>query len=333
MWRSTLFAAVVLFCSMAAAAEPMKVGIIGLDTSHAPAFAKFLNGSPADANAACRVVAAYPQGSKDIPSSVERVPQYTEQLQGMGVEIVGSIEALLEKVDAVLLETNDGRPHFEQALPVLKAGKPCFIDKPVAGSLSDAIAIFMAAEKHSAPVFTSSSLRYLDGVQQARSGEFGKVLGCDAYSPCSLEATHPDLYWYGIHGVEILYTAMGTGCEEVSRVSTADAEFVVGKWNDGRIGTFRGTRSGPHLYGATVFTAKGVKSIAEAHSYQPLIQVAATFFHSGKPPVSAEESLEIYTFMEAADESKRQGGKPVKMADVYAKAKAEAVRKLGALGD
>ena len=44
------------------------------------------------------------------------------------------------------------------------------------------------------------------------------------------------------------------------------------------------------------------------------------FFKTGKPPVSMVETLEIYTFMEAADESKRQGGKPVNMEDVFQKA-------------
>ena len=54
--------------------------------------------------------------------------------------------------------------------------------------------------------------------------------------------------------------------------------------------------------------------------YLPLVVEIAKFFKTGKPPVAAEETLEIYTFMEAADESKRQGGKSVKLADVLAAA-------------
>jgi predicted dehydrogenase len=192
--------------------KEFRAGIIGLDTSHATAFAKMLNDPNAkDRVEGCRVVAAYPKGSPDIESSTSRVPDYTKQVQVLGVEIVDSIEKLVEQVDVVFLETNDGRPHLEQVLPVFKARKPVFIDKPIAGSLTDAVAIFDAANHFKVPVFSSSSLRFAEGAQALRAGKVGDIIGCDAYSPCSLEKTHPDLYWYGIHGVETLFTVMGTG--------------------------------------------------------------------------------------------------------------------------
>jgi len=227
-----------------ATAKPLRVGIIGLDTSHAVAFTQILNDPKATEDVAdCRVVAAYPKGSPDILSSTERVPDYTVKVRDLGVEIVDSIEALVEKVDVVLLETNDGRPHLEQVLPVFKAGKAVFIDKPIAGSLTDAVAIFEAARIYKAPVFSSSSLRYTTTAQAIRGGKIGEVKGCDAYSPCSLEATHPDLYWYGIHGVETLFTIMGSGCESVSRLSTPGIDLAAGVWKGGRVGTFRGIRT------------------------------------------------------------------------------------------
>ena len=165
----------------------IKIGIIGLDTSHAIAFTKMLNAEKPEAEfAGCRVVAAYPKGSPDIESSTNRVPGYIEEVKKHGVVIVDSIDLLLKQVDAVLLETNDGRPHLEQALPVFKAGKPVFIDKPLAGSLKDAVAIFRAAAESKTPVFSSSSLRYAKGAQEIRGGSLGDVLGCDAYSPCPM---------------------------------------------------------------------------------------------------------------------------------------------------
>jgi predicted dehydrogenase len=237
-------------------------------------------------------------------------------MQAMNVPIVESIDELIQRVDAVLLETNDGRPHLEQALPVLRAGKPLFIDKPIAGSLADAIEIFEAAEKLGTPVFSSSSLRYTPGAQAIRGGEIGEVVGCDAYSPASLEATHPDLFWYGIHGVESLFTVMGTGCERVVRVHTQDMDVVVGTWKDGRIGTFRGMRTGKRGYGGLAFGTKETREIGSFAGYEPLLVQIVQFFHSGKAPVTAAETLEIYAFMEAADESKRRGGTPVSIAEV-----------------
>lgn len=307
----------------------IRVGMIGLDTSHCLAFAKVLNnpGAKDDVNR-CRVVAAYPKGSRDIESSVTRVPAYTKQIREMGVEIVDSIDALLKRVDVVLLESNDGKVHLEQVLPVLRAGKPVFVDKPVAGSLADAIAIYEAARHYGVPLFSSSSLRYLAGAQAARAGEMGKVVGANTFSPCALEPSHPDLFWYGIHGVEILFTVMGPGCETVTRVSTKDTDVVTGVWKDGRIGTFRGMRSGKRAFGGTVFTSKGIYPLGKHEGYGALLVEIVKFFRSGKVPVTAEETLQIYAFMEAADESKRQGGKPVAVKTVMDKAQKQASAKL-----
>jgi predicted dehydrogenase len=303
----------------------LKIGIIGLDTSHATEFTKIINGAKNEKPlAGCKVVAAYPKGSPDIESSVSRVPEYTEIVKKLDVEIVDSIDDLLTKVDCVLLETNDGRPHLEQAIPVLKAHKPVFVDKPVAGSLVDVIAIYQAAEQLGTPVFSSSSIRYAAGPQAARRGDLGKIYGCDSFSPCHLEATHPDIYWYGIHGVEGLFTVMGTGCQSVSRTSSADFDVAVGTWSEGRIGTFRGIRKGGSGYGGTVFGEKAAQPLVVDPGYPPLVKEICTFFQTGKAPVSADETIEIYAFMTAADESKRLGGAPVTLESVLGPAREQA---------
>ncbi|WP_439481199.1 Gfo/Idh/MocA family protein [Cyclobacterium plantarum] len=302
-----------------------KVGIIGLDTSHSLAFTKAFNASDAAADlGGYKVVAAYPHGSQDIPSSVERIPGYTEEIQTLGVEIVDSIASLLDKVDVVLLETNDGRLHLEQALEVFKSGKTVFIDKPISASLVDAIVIFAAAKKYKVPVFSSSSLRYMENAVAVRNGEIGKVLGAEAFSPAKLEPTHPDLFWYGIHGVETLYTLMGTGCETVQRTYTEGADLVVGTWEEGRIGTFRGTRVGKSGYGGRAFGEEGIMDMGSYGGYRPLLVEIAKFFDSGKAPVSEEETIEIFAFMQAADESKKINGQAVSLQAVLDKARREA---------
>jgi predicted dehydrogenase len=306
---------------------PLKAGIIGLDTSHVVAFTQTLNNPKAEGVLSrVRIVAAYPGGSPDIPDSKNRIEGFTKTLrEKYHVEIVDSIDALLKKVDVVFLESVDGRPHLEQVKPVFQAKKPVFIDKPVAGSLADAIEIYRLAKESGTPCFSSSSLRFGKDIRSAREDpQFGGVLGCDAYGPCSLEPHHPDLFWYGIHGVETLFTIMGPGCVSVTRVETDNTEFVTGTWKDGRVGTFRGIRKGKADYGAMVFGAKKVGPAGGFGGYEPLIVEICKFFESGKPPVTAEETLEIYAFMEAADESKRQGGKPVTLASVLARAREKA---------
>ncbi|HVX11908.1 MAG TPA: Gfo/Idh/MocA family oxidoreductase [Pirellulales bacterium] len=331
MRRILLFVTAVwpCFVNVVAADEPqtVRVGIIGLDTSHVVAFTGLLNRPDNQGDlAGVTVVAAFPGGSPDIAASRDRVAGFTAELRDKyKVEIVDSIESLLTKVDAVLLESVDGRPHLAQAKPVLEAHKPLFIDKPVAASLADASEIFRLSEATGTPCFSSSSLRFSPGIQSMRANDkVGKVLGCDAFGPCSLEEHHPDLFWYGIHGVETLFTIMGTGCVSVTRTQTQDTEFVTGVWQDGRIGTFRGMRAGKHDYGATVFGTAGIAPSGGYGGYEPLVVEIARFFKSGKPPVSSEETLEIVAFMEAADESKRQGGRPVTLEAVRDKAASSA---------
>ncbi|WP_206019577.1 Gfo/Idh/MocA family protein [Runella sp. SP2] len=296
-----------------------RVGIIGLDTSHSTAFTKVLNAPDASPDfLGYKIVAAYPYGSKDIESSTKRIPSYTEEVKKLNVEIVDSIEALLEKVDVVLLETNDGRRHLEQLIPVLKAGKRVFIDKPIAASLSDVLTIFETAKKYQMPLFSASSLRHIKGAEKV---DKTKVVGADTFSPAVLEKTHPDLFWYGIHGVETLYTVMGTGCKQVIRINNEGTDIVVGTWADGRVGTFRGTRTGKHDYGGTVYTQNGNIVLGPYGGYEPLLKDIVTYFETGQVPVTPEETIEIFAFMEAADESKRQGGVPVTLESVLKKAR------------
>ena len=296
---------------------PIRIGVIGLDTEHSVAFTKTFNDPNASADVAgFRVVAAYPHGSRDIPSSLKMIPGFTDEIKALGVEIVDSIEDLLTKTDAILLETNDGRLHWQQALPVLKARKPVFIDKPIAASLADAIALFDTARQYDTPLFSASSLRYMTSAQQIAAGRIGKVLGADAYGPATIEKTHPDLFWYGIHAIEALFTVMGTGCQSVTRQYTEATDLVVGHWEDNRIGTFRGLRTGAEDFGGTAFGEKAIAPIGPWEGYRPLVVQIAEFFRTGKAPVSPEETLQIFAFMEAADISRQRGGAPITLASV-----------------
>jgi len=317
--------------TVAAPADPpvIRVGMIGLDTSHVPAFTSIFNGPKATGDlAGIKVVVGYPGGT-DMPASRDRVKRFTEQVRGMGVEIVETIPQLLAKVDVVLLESVDGRIHWQEAAPVIRAGKPLFIDKPAAGSLVDTIAIYELAKKKKVPCFSSSSLRYAPGIEELLKDEkLGKIVGAATWGPCSYQEDTPDMFFYGIHGIEPLYALMGTGCRTVSRIQTADTDLVSGVWEDGRVGTYRGIRRNKADFGAVAFGTKGIAQSGRDGGYEGLCREIGRFFKSRKVPVSAEETVELFAFMEAADESKRKGGAPVSLADVLAKARLEAAKKV-----
>ena len=292
-----------------------RIGIIGLDTSHSEVFTKAINsGGPEMKD--YKVVAAYPHGSKDIPAALKMKPGIVEAVKANGVEIVDSIEELIKKVDVILLETIDGRPHFEQALPVMQAGKRMFIDKPIAASLADVKKIFAASKKYDSPVFSSSALRFDGNVQKVVSGSIGKVLGADVYTPAEIEPNHLDMAWYAIHGIEMLFTVMGPGCKTVTRVYNDGVDFVTGIWEDGRVGSVRGIRNGASNIAGTAFGASGIAPLGPFNSYSPLIAEIISFFETGKPPVSEKETLEVFSFIKAADLSRKRNGLPVSLANI-----------------
>ena len=300
--------------------EPIRVGIIGLDTSHVVAFTKTMNDPQANGHVpGAKVTAAYKGGSPDIESSITRVDGYTKTLQeAYGVTIYQSIEELCQHVDAVMIESVDGRPHLAQARLVIAAKKPLYIDKPIAGTLADTLEIFRLATEAHVPIFSSSSLRYAKSTQAVRAGSIGKVLHAVASSPATLEEHHPDLFWYGVHGCEALFTAMGTGCETVTRRQTPEGLIEVeGTWSGGRTGIFREGKG----YSGHAKGEKGEAPIGNFEGYEPLVAEIITFFQTKQAPVPPEETIELFAFMEAADESKRRNGEPVQLSDILTKAK------------
>lgn len=299
-----------------------KIGIIGTDTWHALEFSKLINAEKQKpAYAGFRITHSYEWGSRDIEGSLREKEEYRPKLLKLGVKPVNSIAELLKNVDCVLLETNDGRPHLEQAIEVFKSGKLVFIDKPIAENWENVKAIYEAAKKYKAKWYSSSGLRYQSVLRKAKAGEYGKVNAAHMYTPAVTEPTQHLYFWYGIHGAEPLYAAMGPGCDYVRCFGAKDDDILVGTWKDGRIGEVRMCRSpwgqGACFHDGTIVTSKkGVIKTNDYEGYNALLKTICEFFRTGVPPVSNEETMELYRFMEAGVRSKRLGGVPVTLESV-----------------
>lgn len=296
-----------------------RIGIIGTDTSHVVAFTRVLN-DPANPEhiPGFRVTAAVKGGSTDIASSRTRVDGYADEIRTKwGAAIVPDIPSLDGMVDAVLLESSDGRVHLEQARQAIVLHKPMFIDKPLASTLEDAREIARLAAQAKVPWFSASALRFGDLVASVKMPD---AIGFSVWGPGPMEEHHAlDLSWYGVHAVEMIYALMGTGCETVTRMSGGTAEagtdVIVGRWKDGRIGTVRVIRptSG---YGAVAFGPKAIRpgrADVPPFSYVQLLKQIVRFFETGVPPVSNAETLETLAFMDAAQRSKQSGGQPARL--------------------
>lgn len=320
--RNLRFLAAFLVGVVAVKAEDIRVGIIGLDTSHTVAFAKLLNQDGPEHVAGARITAAFKGGSPDVDNSAKRIDGFTKEMESTyGVKIYGSIEEVARNVDALMVLSVDGRVHLDQIKRLLPFHHPIFVDKPLAASLGDVLEIFRIADEANVPLFTSSSRRFGPGIDAVKQADIGQKLGVFSHGPATLEPHHPDLFWYGIHAVEAMYSVMGPGCVSVTRTSTTDTDIVTGVWQDGRVGTVRGTRNAKHVYGLISFGSNANVEQRQENSYAPLVREIVKFYATKVSPIPEAETVEIFTFLEAADESKRRGGVPVKLADVLAHAR------------
>ena len=298
----------------------LKIGMIGLDTSHVVAFTELLNDARHPYHVpGGQVVAAFPGGSPDFELSASRVEGFTAKLRDeFGVSIVDSPEAVAEASDAVLLESVDGRVHLEQFRRIVSYGKPVFIDKPLAVRSDEANEIYRLAEQHGVPVMSSSALRYAEALTAAVADDsLGGVIGADVFGPMAIQPTQPGLFWYGIHMADMLFTVLGGDCVEVSATTTEQHDVVVGTWADGRIGTIRGNRSGNNKFAASLHREQGSVFVdVSTHPkpyYASLLERIMEMFTTGVPPIRPEETLRLIRFLEAANESRETAGRLVRL--------------------
>ena len=295
----------------------MRVGMVGLDTSHCPTFARLLNDDSERYHIrGARVIGAYPGGSAHFALSRDRVQGFTSQMRDEhGVRIYDTISELVEDVDAILLESSDGRQHLQQ-FAQLAVGKPVFIDKPLATTTLDARAIISLAGTTHTPIMSCSSLRYAVGIADLVP-EREHVLSCEAFGPATLLDDFPGLFWYGIHSAEVLFGKMRSGCRLVQLLNHPDTDVAIGTWADGRIGILRGTRYPQDAFGCVVHTDTATRC-ALAQSVPPyyalMLEQIVAFFATGVSPIDSAETWDIIAFLEAAERSRASVGEPIETA-------------------
>ncbi len=292
----------------------LRVGIIGLDTSHVIGLANLLNDPQhEDFIPGARITTGYPGGSPDFEKSASRIEGFTRKLKDeFGVAIVETPEAVAEQCDAILLTSVDGRVHLEQFSRIAPLGKPTFIDKPFAVSSQHARQISELAEKNQVPLMSSSPLRYAEALTAALTGcSHENITGADFTGPMPIEPTQPGFFWYGVHAAEALFKVMGPGCAEVRVTTTENHDLAVGHWRDGRIGTIRGFRGSGYYFGGVLHTDNGIVFLdldsGEKAKHVHLTNSIIEFFRTGKSPIAVAETVEVIRFLEAANESRQTG--------------------------
>jgi predicted dehydrogenase len=298
----------------------LKIGMIGLDTSHVVAFAKCFN-KPEHAEhlAGARVTVAYPGiASTDFDLSHGRLAGFTKQLmEDYSVEMVDSAEAVAEQADLLFIMSVDGRVHRDLFSKTVKYKRPTFIDKPFAVSSADAEAMVQLAKENSIPLMSCSSLRYAHTLTEAlaeKGEDFGAIVGCDVFGPMAIQPTQPGLFWYGIHTVEMVNRIMGRGCVEVKATANSDQDVIALTFRDGRMAQIRGLRKGHSKFGCTIHREKTMQFVnasdVKRSYYFSLLEAIMKSLPQGKSDVDPAETLEIVKIIEAGNSS-RESGKAV----------------------
>lgn len=280
----------------------MKIGLIGLDTSHSEIFTKLLNDSKDTHHVTgAQITHVIPTYSEDLPLSKERFPHYYEIVTNKyGVIPVESVEELITAVDAVIIGTVDGRNHLDWFKKVVSYSKPIFIDKPVVMSSEEMKELIRLSKVHNTPVMSSSSLRYSETVEalsnntDIQSGYF--------FGPTPRQEQMPGYFWYGIHLVEMVVTIFGTDVESVKVETYKDCEQIHIKFADGKHAIIRGENDWHNRFGAILHSKESVYSLRlweeEKPYYASLIEQVVRFFETRNSPVPIEETEKIVRLVE-----------------------------------
>lgn len=292
----------------------IRIGLVDFDTSHVQAFTQRLNHIEVPEKEwveGAKIVVGCPGVSEMMP---ERIPGYRDTLIEYGVEMVENPADLIGRVDAVMVESQQGSKHLAHARLFLEAGLPVFVDKSFAGSVAEAEEMITLAQKKELTLMSCSSLRYDATIIAAREKqhELGKLLSADVWTAAALHEGNPGMLHYAIHGVEMLYALIGPGCQSVAIAFTEQSEVASGIWTSGHVSAVRGIRQGSYGMGFVAHYEKGHAAfhVEGAAYYRAMLMAVVRMFETGKPPIPYAEMREIIAFIMAAEDSRKAGGVP-----------------------
>lgn len=288
----------------------MKIGAVGVDSSHLPEFTRRIKEMNEAGKTPCIVSHVFDPGDHDWPNA-DDVAKWQSDSAAMGVESVGSMDELLAAVDGVMVLAVNGNRHLELAKPSLAAGKPTYVDKPLTCSTDEAKELLAAARSGGARCYSASSLRFATELEQIPFGELGELVAIDAFGPGELNPSMPGLFHYGCHTIEMVDAIWGPGVSRVSSIAFEDRHLLDMQYGDGRYARLRLDRKAGFDFGATVQGTKGVHQFKVDFGpvYTRLVEGMTRFFEGGGAPAELRDIVENVAVMAAGNESiERDGG-------------------------
>lgn len=308
----------------------MRIGAIGIDSSHTPVFTKAINALHKEGKTKCQVTAFWDPGTHEWqhPAGPEQskkdVAKWREDTIAEGAKQVDSLDALLSQVDGVMVLNINGHRHLELAIGPIAKGMPTYIDKPLTCSIDQAKALLSMTRQYKARAYSASSLRFITEIPKLDKEKLGDIVAIDAFGNGEVLDMMPDLWHYGCHSIEMVdaifkWSGQGPGVKRVSAIKKGDAtsgyHLLDMEYRDGRIVRIRCDRDGAWAFGATVHGKKGVQQFVVdfAPVYGRLVAGMVKFFEGGEPPVSLRDIVENVAVMQAGNESIAKGGEWVEI--------------------
>ena len=286
----------------------LSIGIIGLDTSHSIEFPRRMQAP--DCETKLRVPGMRAKTCLRFPTRFtdeEILDRRQAQLEAWGVIVTRDLDKALEGCDAFMIEINDPALHLEWFEKCARAGKPVFIDKPLADSSANGREIVRIARRNHIPLFSASSLRFVGALADACTAMPNPVL-VSTYGPLGKAPAGSSIVWYGVHAFEMLQRALGRGAEEVRTHRDALGVTCIVGYPDARRGIVELTeKSG--IYGGCLRTLEtSVPFVVEMHhAYTEQLVDVLAFFRGGEPSLQLEDTLEVMALLDAAERSLQSG--------------------------
>jgi len=288
--------------------EPLRFGLVGVDSPHAPSFARLLGDGRTGAVRGARVALAWRGvAAPDFPLSRDRIDDLAADVSALGVAWCASPEEVAERCDAVLVVASDARTHPDSFHRVVDSGRPVYVDTRFALSSADARAMLDAARRTGALPLAGSPKRFTPEFRAA-TAPGGPAERIDLVGPLPTQPGHPVLDWYGVHLVDLAVAAMGPG---VVRVDARPDHPVILTWDDGREATLTGDARWSPTTRGSVRTSDGSRRDLAIHAGEPmlvgLLEALVTACRTGVPTVPLDEVLTVVAVVEAARASRLCG--------------------------
>ncbi|MCD4849447.1 gfo/Idh/MocA family oxidoreductase [Arthrobacter sp. AK01] len=293
---------------------PLRFGLIGVDSPHAPSFTRlFGNGFDGVVPGGVVTHAWKGEPASDFPLSRDRIDDFAEEVSGLGVVMCDSPEAVAEACDALLIVSSDARTHPRYFQRVVRFGKPIYVDTRFAPTLAEARTMLAQAQASGALVLAGSPKRFTPEFQAALTG--GPCQSVSLDGPLPTQPGHPGLAWYGVHLVDLAVAALGAGPEALTvdagrPGSDGDATTVTVRWGDGRVVAMKGEADWSPFTTGRIESDGGCAEFsieAGPPMLVGLLEGIVKSIRSGTPNVPLREILSIVAIVEAANRSLEAG--------------------------